>query len=160
MAEQDWRENTTVFKEQIKSNTGKNEQSRSDAEEKVRVWPDTGKNDQNKLNAGEQGLRGRNLTWYLEVIEGPDSGKVIALQSEEIVVGRHGRCELILSDPEVSRRHMKFTPGSNGWRLEDLRSTNGTYINGWLISRQTVKPGDIIQIGQSAMVIHGGPSSG
>lgn len=126
-AELEWRENTTVLQE----------------------------ND--KLNLGERVFSGRNSEYYLEVIEGPDSGKTFALKDKVIFIGRHGQCELVLSDPEVSRRHMKITPGEKGWRLDDLGSTNGSYLNGQRITQQAAVPGDTIQIGQSVLLIHSSP---
>lgn len=123
----DWREKTTIFKESFKS------------------------------NFLDQGSKGRNLEYYLEIIEGPDIGQRFSLEGQEIYVGRHGQCDLVLHDPEISRRHLKITSGENGWFLDDLGSTNGSYVNGQRITHQIAAPGDRIQIGQSIMVIHRSP---
>ncbi|HUX46944.1 MAG TPA: FHA domain-containing protein [Desulfosporosinus sp.] len=72
-------------------------------------------------------------------------------------MGRHGQCELVLHDPEISRRHLKIAPGENGWWLDDLGSTNGSFVNGQRITHQTAVLGDRIQIGQSVLVIQRSP---
>jgi len=125
--ELDWRESTTIFKESVKP------------------------------NLSVQGLKGRNPENFLEIIEGPDIGQSFLLKDVEVFIGRHGQCELVLHDPEVSRRHLKIAPGENGWWLDDLGSTNGSFVNGQRITHQTAFPGDRIQIGQSVLVIQRSP---
>ena len=125
--ELDWRESTTIFKEGV------------------------------KLNLSGQGLKGRNSEYFLEIIEGPDIGQSFSLKDVEVFVGRHGQCELILHDPEVSRRHLKIAPGENGWWLDDLGSTNGSFINGQRITHQIAVLGDRIQVGLSVLVIQRSP---
>jgi hypothetical protein len=126
-AKLDWRESTTIFKEGVKPNL-------LDADPK-----------------------GRNSEYFLEIIEGPDLGQSFSLKEAEVFVGRHGQCELVLHDPEVSRRHLKIAPGENGWWLNDLGSTNGSFVNGQRITHQMASPGDRIQIGQSVLVIQRSP---
>lgn len=91
--------------------------------------------------------------YFLEIIEGPDKGQKLALRDEEVIIGRHGQCDLVLHDPEVSRRHIKLVSGENGWWLDDLGSTNGSYVNGQRIMHHVAAPGDRIQLGQSVLVI-------
>ncbi len=125
--ESDWRENTTIFRESIKANLPVEE------------------------------VKGRNSHYFLEIIEGPDKGQSFSLQDAEVFIGRHGQCELVLQDPEVSRRHLKIAPGENGWWLDDLGSTNGSFVNGQRITHLKAVPGDRIQIGQSILVIQKSP---
>lgn len=96
---------------------------------------------------------GRDSDYFIEIIEGPDVGQSFLLKEDDVFVGRHGQCELVLHDPEVSRRHLKIASGENGWYLDDLGSTNGSYVNGQRITHHTTAPGDRIQIGQSVLVI-------
>jgi len=126
--ESDWRENTTIFRESAKTNLPVEE------------------------------VKGRNSHYFLEIIEGPDKGQSFPLQDSDVFVGRHGQCGLVLHDPEVSRRHLKIAHGENGWLLDDLGSTNGSFVNGQRITHQTATPGDRIQIGQSVLVIQKSPS--
>ncbi|WP_206811805.1 FhaA domain-containing protein [Paradesulfitobacterium ferrireducens] len=95
----------------------------------------------------------RNLDYFLEIIEGPDTGKIFPLTEGSFYIGRHTQCELILSDPEVSRRHAALTQSEQGWMLDDLGSTNGTWVNNQRITLNAVAPGDRIQLGQTVMVI-------
>jgi pSer/pThr/pTyr-binding forkhead associated (FHA) protein len=77
---------------------------------------------------------------------GPLDGERWALSSS-IIVGRDPKCEIVIPDRQVSRRHAKFTPTSEGILLEDLGSKNGTHRNGKPIFKPTLlKDGDIIQI--------------
>ncbi len=70
------------------------------------------------------------------------------LRSESVVVGRAAEVDLILSHPEVSRRHCRILFESATWFIEDLGSQRGTLVNGNRISgRTSLKPGDQIQIG-------------
>jgi len=123
----DWRESTTIFKESVKP------------------------------NLSDQSLKGRNSEYFLEMIEGPDIGQSFSLKNAEVFIGRHGQCELVLHDPEISRRHLKIAPGENGWWLDDLGSTNGSFVNGQRITHQTAVLGDRIQIGQSVLMIQRSP---
>ena len=52
------------------------------------------------------------------------------LEGQAVVVGADDSCELQLSDASVSRRHMELTGGPGGYRVRDLRSTNGVVIDG------------------------------
>ena len=106
-----------------------------------------------KTNFPPEPDHGRNSEYYLEIIEGPDKGAIHPLLNGVIHVGRHTQCELVLQDPEVSRRHLRITPVPQGWLLDDLGSTNGTLINNQRITLDTAQPGDRIQVGQTVLVI-------
>jgi pSer/pThr/pTyr-binding forkhead associated (FHA) protein len=56
-----------------------------------------------------------------------------------------------LSDRSVSRRHAQLRRQGNGWRVVDLLSTNGTYLNGRHISSAVALPGDEVSFGGCAM---------
>lgn len=95
----------------------------------------------------------RNLAYYLEILEGPDVHQSFPLLSDTFHIGRHSQCEIVLHDPEISRRHVKISRQEQGWLLDDLGSTNGTWVNGQRITRQFVAPGDKIQLGQTMAMI-------
>jgi pSer/pThr/pTyr-binding forkhead associated (FHA) protein len=60
----------------------------------------------------------------------------------------------VLSDPTVSRNHARLNMGPDGWILTDLGSTNGTRINGWIVtSPRVVQPGDQVSFGLQRVVI-------
>lgn len=69
-------------------------------------------------------------------------------------VARNPGSDLRFSDPTVSRSHARLSFGPDGWVLADLGSTNGTRVNGWLVSRpQVVRPGDRVSFGRQTVVI-------
>jgi hypothetical protein len=72
-------------------------------------------------------------------------------------IGRSPECDLVLSDPTVSRRHAQLRPRPQGWELVDLGSTNGTRLNGWRLGMaQSVRPGDVVTFGAVSLAV--GPS--
>jgi ABC-type multidrug transport system ATPase subunit/ABC-type multidrug transport system permease subunit len=72
----------------------------------------------------------------------------VKFTAETMVFGRHPECDKVLSNPSVSARHARLTRARDGFLLEDLGSSNGTYVNGQRLDRPTsVKAGDIIGLG-------------
>jgi ABC transport system ATP-binding/permease protein len=68
--------------------------------------------------------------------------------SRTVIIGRTAGCDLLVNDPAVSTRHCRLTATSQGFVLEDLGSTNGTYVNGVRVVRPTiVQRGDRITLG-------------
>lgn len=66
----------------------------------------------------------------LTVVRGPDKGAEVRLEGQPVIVGSDESCQLRLGDPSVSRKHLELTGGPGGYRLRDLRSTNGVFIEG------------------------------
>ncbi|MBE2253943.1 MAG: sigma 54-dependent Fis family transcriptional regulator [Myxococcus sp.] len=66
----------------------------------------------------------------LTVVKGPDKGGEVSLEGQTVVIGSDESCQLRLADPSVSRRHVELSGGPGGYRLRDLRSTNGVFIEG------------------------------
>ena len=65
----------------------------------------------------------------LEIVEGPGAGRQIELRGP-LVLGRDESADVVLEDGQISRRHARVTPSaSGGIVVEDLESTNGTYVN-------------------------------
>lgn len=64
------------------------------------------------------------------VKKGPNPGNVYPVFAEKITIGRDPMSDIIFKDPEVSRRHVQFTRDSSGYLIEDLGSTNGTFVDG------------------------------
>ena len=71
-----------------------------------------------------------------------------------VVVGRSRDADLVIDDPFASDFHARIAPEDDGFRIHDLGSTNGTFVNGdRLGGPMTVGPGDEIQIGRTIMGI-------
>ncbi len=80
---------------------------------------------------------------------GPTAGTVIPLSEPEYLVGRHRDNTIFVDDLGVSGFHARIFRGANGYILEDLKSRNGTWINGNRVSHVTLNHGDEIHLGQT-----------
>ena len=69
------------------------------------------------------------------------------LQRDITVIGRREDCDLRIPLTEVSRKHCRLVQDTNGLRLEDLGSSNGTFHNGNRVRETVVEPGDRVQVG-------------
>ena len=74
-------------------------------------------------------------------------------ESAQMLLGRHPRCDVVLSDPTVSRRHAQLTFRDGVWVIQDLVSTNGTTVNGVPIGRATLHAGDIVALGDQSIQV-------
>ena len=90
----------------------------------------------------------------LTIITGRDAGKVVELAQAELVIGRVAPAGLIINHPEVSRRHARLVYQQGNYILEDLGSSNGTFINGQPVQgSQALTDGDEIQLGTEVKLI-------
>jgi len=70
------------------------------------------------------------------------------LEGDLVTVGRQASCTIVIADSNISRVHARFRAGDNGWTIEDLSSTNGTKVNGVLITEPTpLSHGQLIALG-------------
>ena len=89
---------------------------------------------------------------YMVVIGGAGLGRRLKLDSEPITIGRDPACDMALSSPDVSRRHCRLQLVAGEVFVTDLRSTNGTYVDGKRIDDSTLLPdGSILEIGQQVL---------
>ena len=70
---------------------------------------------------------------------------------EEMVIGRHPSCDVVVADETVSRRHAQLTFRDGGWVLQDLQSKNGTRLNGQYVGRCRLHPGDQLGLGHQLL---------
>ncbi len=85
---------------------------------------------------------------------GPVPGTVYPLEGEQLTIGRDPSNSIHIADAEVSRRHARLMFQGGRYVLEDLGSTNGTFVNGRRISAPYVlKPGDVISLGESISLV-------
>lgn len=89
----------------------------------------------------------------LTIIQGPDRGRRFELPSDEPqLIGRSSEA-LPISDQTISRRHAELTPDEGRWYIRDLRSSNGTFVNGVRVTdRRLLRIGDQIRTGMSLFV--------
>ena len=70
------------------------------------------------------------------------------LDGDLVTIGRQASCTIVIADNNISRVHARFRAGDNGWTIEDLGSTNGTKVNGVLITEPTLlSHGQLIALG-------------
>ena len=79
-------------------------------------------------------------------------GKRIVVGPGGATIGRSRQCDVVLTDPNVSRRHAELRPRGGSWVLSDLGATNGVTLNGRRIEGpEVVRPGDRIELGTSVL---------
>lgn len=88
----------------------------------------------------------------LFVIQGRDQGRRFEFTEGTVSVGRESGNTIQLYDTEVSRQHGELSLHENIWALEDLNSSNGTYVNGKRVSQIELRSGDQVQFGRTLLL--------
>jgi diguanylate cyclase (GGDEF)-like protein len=88
-------------------------------------------------------------TAYLVVIYGQELGKRIPLGERQLEAGRSSKCDIPIDQEAVSRRHMRIWWTGTSYRIRDLASTNGTYLNERSITEHDLADGDLIKVGHT-----------
>lgn len=88
----------------------------------------------------------------LVVVSGPKIGTRFLLSGAEHRIGRDSRCDIHLDDTETSRKHAQIDLVDNEYVINDLKSSNGTLVNGHLVDSKKLRDGDRIQIGKYVFV--------
>lgn len=88
----------------------------------------------------------------LAVTRGERKGEVFPLSGESsISIGRARANDVVLDDASVSSQHCRIRPEAGGFVVHDMKSTNGTQVNGRPIDRQLLAEGDVIQVGETSL---------
>jgi pSer/pThr/pTyr-binding forkhead associated (FHA) protein len=86
-----------------------------------------------------------------EIVEGPGAGRQIVLTGP-VVIGRDSSADVVLDDGQISRRHARVTPSNGGVVVEDLESTNGTFVNHDEVQAPVeLRPGDELLVGVTVL---------
>ena len=94
----------------------------------------------------------RTAARRLVVTEGPLTGTTLDLAASPILLGRAQEATLVLEDDYASGRHARLFPQGSRWFIEDLGSTNGTYLAGAQLTRALpVEPNIPIRIGKTVI---------
>lgn len=89
--------------------------------------------------------------------QGPTPGQVFELTKDEVAIGRDITNDIVINEAEVSRKHARLTLEGDRYKIEDLDSTNGTYINGQrLIGPHVLAVGEVIMFGDNVGVVFDG----
>ena len=96
--------------------------------------------------------RKKGVPHRLVVTEGSLQGATVTLGDAPVTLGRAHDSTLVLTDDYASNKHARLLPTEDGWTLEDLGSTNGTYLGTTKVSRPTpVAIGTQIRIGKTVL---------
>ncbi len=88
----------------------------------------------------------------LIIRKGPNAGQTITVTEHKFQIGRNRQCDLVLSDPSVSRIHASLRYYNDMYYLQDAQSLAGTYVNNIRINATQIHPGDVIRIGESEII--------
>ncbi|MBM4095588.1 MAG: FHA domain-containing protein [Planctomycetes bacterium] len=89
----------------------------------------------------------------LIVTRGADEGKQFNISGPTVLIGRDTAAKVRLLDTEISRRHAELVETSEGYRIRDLGSVNGTHVNGRAVQDCLLRSGDRVQVGQTVLVM-------
>ena len=93
------------------------------------------------------------MSFKLSVRQGPRPNLVFELDAESYTIGREAGNEIVIEDPQVSRRHATLTQQGTTYVLEDIGSTNGTYVNGKRVTAPVLlSNGDLIGLADTVML--------
>ena len=84
--------------------------------------------------------------WSIKFLSGPKAGKEILLQQGLVVLGREESCPISLPSKGISKKHAQILVKNEGVFIEDLNSSNGTFIKGKQIQSQKLKEGDRVAL--------------
>ncbi len=72
---------------------------------------------------------------------------------DELSIGRHPSCDIVLRSPSVSRHHARLRHRDGAWVLQDLDSRNGTWVNDVRVGRCQLRPGDHLEIATEHLLV-------
>jgi hypothetical protein len=94
-------------------------------------------------------------TYRLVVRRGPQPNQQFLLTRDTVTLGRDITNDIVINDPEVSRHHARFIRTGTGYSYEDLRSTNGSFINRQRLSTPyQLSNGDLLGLGETITLVY------
>lgn len=86
---------------------------------------------------------------------GPTPGAAFTLEGDQLTIGRDSTNDIVINDAEISRRHARLTFQGGKFVLEDLGSTNGTFVNGQrLAGPRVLKAGEVVSFGEQIVLVY------
>ena len=85
---------------------------------------------------------------------GPTPGKAFPVSGESFTIGREPGNGIVINDPEISRKHSRMWLQGTTYSIEDLGSTNGTFVNGIrLTAPHALRPGEVVALGEQISLV-------
>ena len=95
-----------------------------------------------------------SATYRLVLKSGTNTGQIFPLDGPELIIGREPASDIVINDPEVSRRHARLYLQGQNYVIEDFGSTNGTSVNGQrLVGPYILRPGEMITLGENTHLL-------
>jgi hypothetical protein len=97
-----------------------------------------------------------NQVFQLVVRTGPRPGQIYPLELDVLNIGRDPLSDIVLDDLEVSRHHARLTKTTSGYELQDLGSTNGSFVDGQRLSggATALNPGQVLMLGSNVTLVY------
>ena len=92
------------------------------------------------------------MAFTLKITAGPGAGQTLNFDQDEVTFGRIAENDVVLYDPNISRRHFQILEDGGQYVLKDLGSSNGTRVNGARADQQILDDGDEISAGEAVFV--------
>jgi pSer/pThr/pTyr-binding forkhead associated (FHA) protein len=94
--------------------------------------------------------------FQLVVRKGPRPGQIFPLEDDAVSVGRDPVSAIVIDDPEISRHHARFSIGPAGYYLQDMASTNGSFVDGQRLGGEPValSAGQVIMFGSNVTLVY------
>ncbi len=105
----------------------------------------------------KRGKPGKNLGWKLKIEYSADKnsleeGEIVPI-GNKLSIGRNRNNQMVLPSRAVSNFHAKIYFEDGRYMMEDLESTNGTYVNGNRVDKKSLRPGDEIRISETVFTV-------
>jgi len=101
-------------------------------------------------SSGDDASQGAHLKGTSEGVR----DQIFALRGNRMVLGRSANCDLVISDASVSSEHARLSYEGGVWRVANLLSTNGTFINNSKVSNGLLRDGDRLRLGRVEFIMH------
>ncbi len=100
------------------------------------------------------------MSFKLTVRQGPRPNLVFELDKDSYLIGREAGNDIVVEDPQVSRRHAQLTRQGSAYLIEDMGSTNGTYVNGKRVTAPVLlSNGDLVGLADTVVLAVQAPAT-
>ena len=109
--------------------------------------------DMDKMAEAEQQQMQRRWAWLKPA--GLALRSPFPLNKNQVIIGRDIKCDVMLLDDSISRKHAEIVREGAGWRIRDLDSSNGTFVNGQRVPDALLNEGDLVTLGDINLTFEG-----